>query len=692
MAPKDTQTPTGTATAQVANRVAPGALDDLNDGVPRLIADQDGKILFATTDFAALCGVEPAALIGRALTSVFTFAEPDDAFHATSMFGARRDDANAILSSLREGLHLVDIQTGHALPPVRGPYQFDRLKMADGRGLIIASGTDGETARNAGLDTDMAARLLDRIAGNEWKTRADDAAAKQGTTTATNAETAHFMAMSSDLMAVSDTRARFTRINPVMAETLGYTESQMQRMGFLDAIHPEDKAMVRNAIGALMTDDAVHDHVIDFECRMLTREGASLWMEWRNKRSGDAIYSVGRNVTAIKKQEDALFRQQQMLREAQAIGHMGHWRWIVGATDIIFSEEIYCIFGVDPEQFHPTLDSVNALLHRRDVGRLLQAFQRAIIEQKPYEMEFRVLRPSGEVRYIRCEGRCENDADGEVISLFGIMQDVTDRTLYERDLHEAKEAAERAYAAKSQFLANMSHELRTPLNAIIGFSEMMQRQLLGPIGSDRYLDYIGGIRESGEHLLDLIADILDMSKIEAGKYELDLEELNVSKVIRLAVHMMEGRATEAKIRVSIDMANEDLQIIADRRAVMQVLLNLLSNAVKFTDAGGSVRVDCMERDDYVLIKVTDTGIGIPANKLKNVTRPFEQAASHYTRKHEGTGLGLAITKELIELHGGTLHIESTVGIGTAVSVRLPYNAYDAMKAQGSLPAPIDDLI
>ncbi|HEY8189667.1 MAG TPA: HAMP domain-containing sensor histidine kinase, partial [Micavibrio sp.] len=218
-----------------------------------------------------------------------------------------------------------------------------------------------------------------------------------------------------------------------------------------------------------------------------------------------------------------------------------------------------------------------------------------------------------------------------------------------------------------------------PLNAIIGFSEMMQRQLLGPIGSERYLDYIGGIRESGEHLLDLISDILDMSKIEAGKYELDLEELNVAKIIRLAVHMMEGRATEAKVQIAIDIAGEDLHVVADRRALMQILLNLLSNAVKFTEPGGSVRIECIKRRDYASIKVHDTGIGIPANQLKDITRPFEQAASHYTRKHEGTGLGLAITKELIELHGGSLHIDSTVGIGTVVTVKVPYNAYEAMK-------------
>jgi two-component system cell cycle sensor histidine kinase PleC len=261
-----------------------------------------------------------------------------------------------------------------------------------------------------------------------------------------------------------------------------------------------------------------------------------------------------------------------------------------------------------------------------------------------------------------------------VVALFGIMQDITERTIYESRLREALAATERAYAAKSQFLANMSHELRTPLNAIIGFSEMMQRQLLGPIGTEKYLDYLTGIRESGEHLLDLISDILDMSKIEAGKYELDPEDLNIAKVIRLAVHMMEGRAQDARIRIVIDIDDENRHIVCDRRAFMQILLNVLSNAVKFTRPGGEVRIECRAREDGALIRIQDNGIGIPASKLANITNPFEQAASHFTRDHEGTGLGLSITKELVELHGGVLHIDSTVGVGTAVTIRLPLDA------------------
>ena len=283
-------------------------------------------------------------------------------------------------------------------------------------------------------------------------------------------------------------------------------------------------------------------------------------------------------------------------------------------------------------------------------------------------MDFRILRREGDVRYVWCEGRCEFDEEGEVVALYGIMQDITERVLYEKELTTARDAAERAYAAKSQFLANMSHELRTPLNAVIGFSELMQREVLGPLGNDKYKEYVTSIRESGEHLLDLIADILDMSKIEAGKYELDLQEFEIANTVKMVTQMMSGRAEESDIKLNVHIDDKKCRLVGDRRALTQILLNLLSNAVKFTRRGGEVTLECLEREDYILFRVTDTGIGIPANRLPYVTQPFEQVACQYSRDHEGSGLGLAITKELVELHMGSLHIDSQVGHGTIVSV------------------------
>jgi len=196
------------------------------------------------------------------------------------------------------------------------------------------------------------------------------------------------------------------------------------------------------------------------------------------------------------------------------------------------------------------------------------------------------------------------------------MHDVTDAMERERDLVKAKESVEKAYAAKTQFLANMSHELRTPLNAVIGFSEMMERQLLGPLGNEKYVEYISGIRKSGEHLLSLISDILDMSKIEAGKYDLALEDFNVSKTARLAVHMIEGRALNDNVKVIVNVDSEKINIVADRRAIMQIMLNLLSNAVKFSNKGGDVTMNLTQDTESIFIEVSDSGIGIPAHKLQ----------------------------------------------------------------------------
>lgn len=490
-----------------------------------------------------------------------------------------------------------------------------------------------------------------------------------------------FLNISDDALVVINDLGEIVKCNEAFLHLTGYELGALQTMHFLDLFNDQDKPYIRNTIQAFDLQEMDQERpTFDFEARMLTQDGETKWMEWRKQLCGQHLYCSGRDITDIKSQKKALERREKQLGEAESIGRMGHWNWVIGEQTMDWSQEIYHIFGVEEGQFAPTLDSMNKMVHREDIARVNQAFQRAIIEENDYDMEFRIVRPDDETRYIRCEGRCSFDHSGEVVALYGIMQDMTERILYERDLRKAKEQAEQAYASRTQFLANMSHELRTPLNAIIGFSEMIERQLLGPIGTEKYLEYIGGIRESGEHLLDLISDILDMSKIEAGKYELSLEELKVVKILQLATHMMEGRAHESGVKISLEKGlDEELKIIADRRAVLQILLNLVSNAIKFTPEGGKVTISAIQRDNYLSIKVADTGIGIPAHKLAGVTKPFEQVSSSYARNHEGSGLGLAISKELAEMHGGTLFIESKVDEGTTVTVRLPYDAYKETK-------------
>ncbi len=405
--------------------------------------------------------------------------------------------------------------------------------------------------------------------------------------------------------------------------------------------------------------------------RAINDKNQPLWIMWALQRNKDKTYLIARNITERENHRIELEEHKSHIIEAEAIAEMGQWEWIVGHEEINMSEQLFTIFGFDIGRDKPTLHDINDMIHDADDGRMMQVFQRAIIEQNNYDMDFRINLRNGQTRYIRCEGRCRVDHEDDVIALYGIMQDVTVTMMRENDLVKAKENVEKAYAAKTQFLANMSHELRTPLNAVIGFSEMMERQLLGPIGNDKYLDYISGIRKSGEHLLSLISDILDMSKIEAGKYELSLEEFNLTKTARLAVHMVEGRAMNDNVKIIVQAVSEKIDIVADRRAVMQIILNLLSNAVKFSHKNNAVTLTIENRKDFAFITVQDNGIGIPANKLACITEPFEQVENHYSREYEGTGLGLSITKELTEIHGGEINIESAVDVGTTVLIKLP---------------------
>lgn len=233
-----------------------------------------------------------------------------------------------------------------------------------------------------------------------------------------------------------------------------------------------------------------------------------------------------------------------------------------------------------------------------------------------------------------------------------------------------KNRAEEASRTKSEFMANISHELRTPLNAVIGFSEIMHSEIFGSIGHDKYREYAKDIFDSGNYLLSVINDILDMSKIEAGHISLALEPVEAVCVVKDCMKLIEGSALENQIsleRSGVEVA----KMRADKRAVKQVVLNLLSNAVKFTPKQGKVSIVCHEMSDGVEIVISDNGIGITPEALTKIGRPFEQVENQYTKSHTGTGLGLSISKALMELHGGSLTIESTIGEGTTITCYFP---------------------
>jgi PAS domain S-box-containing protein len=312
-----------------------------------------------------------------------------------------------------------------------------------------------------------------------------------------------------------------------------------------------------------------------------------------------------------------------------------------------------------------------SFVHPEDVGEAAKVVAVPLPGQT-LNVTYRMLHGDGHYVWLEASARGVYDNEtGQLKNIISVTRDVTERTKHERAIRAAQERAEAASKAKSRFLANMSHELRTPLNAVIGFTDLMRQRTFGPLGNARYEEYATLIYDSGQLLLDLISDMLDMAKIEAGKLELNFERVDVGGTIEDCARMLRDRAEDNGLEFGVALPEERVFLIADKRAVKQVLLNLLSNAIKFTPAGGHVGVSVRAGDGSATVTVRDTGIGIPAEDLPRLGNPFEQVNSDPMLAKAGSGLGLALVRALVEKHGGVLKIESEEGVGTTVRVTFP---------------------
>ena len=306
-----------------------------------------------------------------------------------------------------------------------------------------------------------------------------------------------------------------------------------------------------------------------------------------------------------------------------------------------------------------------ATAHAPDRPALLAAMSKALSGQDVTTVR---IAPRGALdRRLQLHLSRMDEADGPrlIVQAF----DATPQYAHELGLEAARFEAETREAGKTRFLANMSHELRTPLNAVLGFADMMRQRLFGAL-PERYGEYADNIHEAGGHLLDLINDVLDVSKIEAERYTLSLERFDAREVISAAVALVRVTADERGVNLSAILPSEPIEVSADKRALKQITLNLLSNAVKFTPAGGAVTITSEAVGSWLELAVADTGVGIAPEDVKRLGRPFEQAGAIEQRR-QGTGLGLSLVRALAELHGGQMSIDSTLGEGTAVTVRMP---------------------
>ncbi len=338
-------------------------------------------------------------------------------------------------------------------------------------------------------------------------------------------------------------------------------------------------------------------------------------------------------------------------------------------------------------------DGLFERVHVADRPAYLTALSGCLANNEPTAVEFRVRHAGGveAARYLWAEMDCRpmRGADGaglERLSIVAVTRDISDRKTQEAELVRTRDEAESANRIKTQFLANMSHELRTPLNSIMGFSEILNCELFGSLGEGRYRDYAHLIHESGEHLLNVVNDILDISKIETGKFKILKEPVDVSTLVKSCCDVMRHTAEQKQLALMLEVAPCLPALSADNRACKQMLLNVISNAIKFTNPGGSVCVSARASNGAVELAVTDNGVGIAAAELPKLGNPFVQASNSHDGSCEGAGLGLSVVKGLARLHGGKLELKSTLGKGTTATITLPLNSHsESVEASPKTP-------
>jgi signal transduction histidine kinase/CheY-like chemotaxis protein len=372
-----------------------------------------------------------------------------------------------------------------------------------------------------------------------------------------------------------------------------------------------------------------------------------------------------------------LQRSEAYLAEAQKLSRTGSFGWRVSSGEIFWSEETYRIFEFD-RAAKPTIEIIVQATHPADLAMVERTIARASRDGKDFAQEYRLLMPDGRAKHVDVVARASRDAAGS-LEFVGAVMDITERKQGEAE-REARRAADLANQAKSEFLARMSHELRTPLTGILGYAEILRgdRTL-----TDRQSHGVSVIRQSGEHLLTLINDILDFARIEAGKLELSVTEIPTAGFLHIISDIIRVRAEEKPLAFSCDFAS-DLPpgVLADERRLRQVLLNLLANAVKFTDRGEvSLRVS-FSPPARLRFEVRDTGIGISEDRWETIFRPFEQAGDMQHRAG-GTGLGLAISRQLVRLMGSDIEIESKLGEGSNFRFELDLPIVQARAAAAS---------
>jgi len=475
-----------------------------------------------------------------------------------------------------------------------------------------------------------------------------------------------------DAIFIHDLKGNFLEINQIACKRLGYTRGKLLNLTPMDIDSQTNAKEVPEMIEQILKNGS-----LIFETIHLTKDGKKIPTEISSKvidyREEKVILSIARDISKRKEAEEQIGKLQHRLQNTMREGNLSWWEMEIPGGKVNFDPGKVTRLGYSLDEFkdaHYT-DFIK-LLHPRDKEIAMEAMRCHMEGICPtYEVDYRIKTKDGKWKWYHDRGAItERDKQGNPVIVSGIVVDITKRKHAELEMENAKIEAETANRTKSEFLATMSHELRTPLNSIIGFSDILLDQSFGELNEEQ-TKYVGNVLKSGKHLLELINSILDISKVEAGKIELHYEMFYLDDVFREVKTIISPQAAKKSINLQIDPAENIPKIRADKGKIKQILYNLLSNAIKFTPEGGNVRIIPSTSEDMVHVAVEDTGIGIAESDRDKLFKPFVQLDSTSNREYEGTGLGLALINKFIELHSGSLEVESEEGKGSTFTFSIP---------------------